>query len=91
MLEIKIEKKTRRYRCHVPGCRNRNALKISRRHDVNGSPLFLCPDCIREISETYGKMTAEEAPGEAVAVESPAEETPATEKKPSRRRSGGSE
>jgi hypothetical protein len=86
MLEIKLEQKTRRCRCHVPGCRNRNALKISRRHDVNGNPLFLCPDCIREIADAYGKI----AEGAAV-EEIPAAETPADAKRPARKRSGGGE
>lgn len=58
MLKINIEQKTRRCRCHTPGCRNRNALKVSRRYDVNGNPLFLCPDCIKEIYAAYTEMSS---------------------------------
>lgn len=48
-LPIKITKPTRRVRCHVPGCKNRDAYKITRRNDVNGNPLYLCEECIKDI------------------------------------------
>ena len=60
MLEIRIKKMTRRCSCHTPGCKNRNAVKISRRDDVNGAPLYLCPDCIRDIHAAYAAMEAAE-------------------------------
>jgi len=58
-LKLTIRRLTRRTKCHVPGCKSRNALKITRRYDVNGSPLFLCPDCIRDIHAAYQAMEAE--------------------------------
>ena len=48
-LLMQIIKPTRRVKCHVPGCRNRDAYKITRRNDVNGNPLFLCPECMKDI------------------------------------------
>jgi hypothetical protein len=48
-LPIQIVKPTRRVRCHVPGCRNRDAYKITRRNDVNGNPLYLCEECMKDI------------------------------------------
>ena len=48
-LPMKITKPTRRVRCHVPGCKNRDAYKITRRNDVNGNPLYLCEECIKDI------------------------------------------
>lgn len=59
-LKLRIKRMTRRTRCHVPGCKNRNAVKVSRRDDVNGNPLFLCPDCIRDINTAYKSMESEE-------------------------------
>lgn len=50
-LPMKITKPTRRVRCHVPGCRNRDALKITRRNDVNGNPLYICEECIADIQK----------------------------------------
>lgn len=67
MLEIKLKKMTRRCSCHTPGCKNRDAIKISRRDDVNGAPLYLCPVCIEEIHAAYAAMdSAGEAVEEAV-------------------------
>lgn len=81
MLEIRIKKMTRRCSCHTPGCKNRDAVKISRRDDVNGAPLYLCPDCIRDIHAAYaamesGEAAAEDAVNDAVraAVEEKAEQ-----------------
>ena len=48
-LFMQITKPSRRVKCHVPGCRNRDAYKITRRKDVNGNPLFLCPECMKDI------------------------------------------
>lgn len=56
MNNIRIKKMTHRCRCQVPGCRNRDALKISRRDDVNGRPMFLCPECIKGIYGLYADM-----------------------------------
>ena len=56
MNNIRIKKMTHRCRCQVPGCRNRDALKISRRDDVNGRPMFLCPECIKGIYGLYDVM-----------------------------------
>lgn len=56
MNNIRIKKMTHRCRCQVPGCKNRNALKISKRDDVNGRPMFLCPDCIEDIYGLYAEM-----------------------------------
>ncbi len=47
-LKLKISRPTRRVKCYVPGCRNRNALKISRRNDVNGNPLYMCEECLAD-------------------------------------------
>ena len=67
MLEIKLKKMTRRCSCHTPGCKARNAIKISRRDDVNGAPLYLCPVCIEEIHAAYAAMeSAEKAIEDAV-------------------------
>lgn len=52
-LPIKITKPTRRVRCHVPGCKNRDAYKITRRNDVNGNPLYLCEECIKDIGLAF--------------------------------------
>lgn len=56
MNNIRIKKMTHRCRCQVPGCRNRDALKISKRDDVNGRPMFLCPECIKGIYGLYDVM-----------------------------------
>ena len=56
MNNIRIKKMTHRCRCQVPGCRNRDALKISKRDDVNGGPMFLCPECIKGIYGLYAEM-----------------------------------
>lgn len=56
MNNIRIKKMTHRCRCQVPGCRNRDALKISKRDDVNGRPMFLCPECIKDIYGLYDVM-----------------------------------
>ena len=56
MNNIRIKKMTHRCRCQVPGCRNRDALKISKRDDVNGRPMFLCPECIKGIYGFYDVM-----------------------------------
>jgi hypothetical protein len=60
VLEIKLKKMTRRCSCHTPGCKNRDAIKISRRDDVNGAPLYLCPACIGEIHAAYEAMESAE-------------------------------
>lgn len=81
-LKLTIRQLTRRTKCHVPGCKSRNALKITRRYDVNGSPLFLCPDCIRDIHAAYQAMEAErldEKEPEAHAEEAPEVEEAAVE------------
>lgn len=57
-LPIKITKPTRRVKCHVPGCRNRDGYKITRRNDVNGNPLFICEECMRDIGDFSAKLHA---------------------------------
>lgn len=67
MPEVKLKKMTRRCSCHTPGCKNRNAVKVSKRNDVNGAPLFLCPVCIKDIYAAYAKLeSAEKAIEDAV-------------------------
>lgn len=67
MPEVKLKKMTRRCSCHTPGCKNRNAVKVSKRNDVNGAPLFLCPVCIKDIYAAYAKLeSAEKAIKDAV-------------------------
>lgn len=65
-LDVKFRKPTRRCRCHVPGCRNRNAYKITRRDDVNGNPLYLCDDCIKDIAKARKELAADTKSGGAV-------------------------
>lgn len=48
MAQMRFKKLTRRHVCSVAGCRNRETFMISRRDDVGGYPLYLCPKCIRE-------------------------------------------
>ena len=59
-LTLKLTKPTRRCKCHTPGCRNRDAYKITRRNDVNGNPLYLCADCIKETAAALGELEAAE-------------------------------
>lgn len=77
MNNIRIKKMTHRCRCQVPGCRNRDALKISKRDDVNGRPMFLCPECIKGIYGLYDVMFggADEVSEETEATEVTEEET----------------
>ena len=56
-LKIAVKKLSRRHVCAVPGCRERETLFISRRNDVNGTPLYLCPKCIKDI---YGEISKKE-------------------------------
>ena len=81
MNNIRIKKMTHRCRCQVPGCRNRDALKISRRDDVNGRPMFLCPECIKGIYGLYDVMFggAGAAGEETEITEEEGEETEITE------------
>ncbi len=76
MNNIRIKKMTHRCRCQVPGCRNRDALKISKRDDVNGRPMFLCPECIKGIYGLYDVMfgSADEVSEETEAIEEVTEE-----------------
>lgn len=60
-LPMKIKRLTRRIKCHVPGCKNRDALKITRRSDVNGNPLFMCEDCLADATKLLAELKAEEA------------------------------
>lgn len=60
-LAIKLRKPTRRCRCHVPGCRSRDAYKITRRDDVNGNPLYLCDGCIKDINAAHAAFVVAEA------------------------------
>ena len=78
MNNIRIKKMTHRCRCQVPGCRNRDALKISKRDDVNGRPMFLCPECIKGIYVLYADMFGV-ADEETEITEITSEETEATE------------
>ncbi len=78
MNNIRIKKMTHRCRCQVPGCRNRDALKISRRDDVNGRPMFLCPECIKGIYGLYADMFGA-ADEETEITEITEEETEVTE------------
>lgn len=57
-LKIAVKKLSRRHVCAVPGCRERETLFISRRNDVNGTPLYLCPKCIKDI---YGEVSKKSA------------------------------
>ena len=57
-LKLTVKKLSRRHVCAVPGCRERETLFISRRNDVNGTPLYLCPKCIRDI---YGEVAKKSA------------------------------
>ena len=59
-LPMKIKRLTRRVKCHVPGCKNRDALKITRRNDVNGNPLFMCEDCLADATKLLEELKAEE-------------------------------
>ena len=59
-LTLKITKPTRRCRCHTPGCRNRDAYKITRRNDVNGNPLYMCADCIEKTAAALDELKAAE-------------------------------
>ena len=56
-LKLAVKKLSRRHVCAVPGCRERETLFISRRNDVNGTPLYLCPKCIKDI---YGEISKKE-------------------------------
>lgn len=60
-LPLKMTKPTRRVRCQVPGCRNRDAIKISRRNDVNGNPLYMCEECMDDIQKLRGTKTKKAA------------------------------
>ncbi len=103
MLDIRLKKMTRRCGCHTPGCKNRDAVKVSRRDDVNGAPLFLCPKCIKDIYAAYEKLeSAEKAIEDAVndavieqvkvkAEENGAKIEPAGQKKPAAKKKAEAE
>lgn len=76
-LPLRMTKPTRRVRCQVPGCRNRDAIKISRRNDVNGNPLYMCEECMGDIQKIRGtktkktaKTAEEKTDGEKAEIES---------------------
>lgn len=60
-LPLKMTKPTRRVRCQVPGCRNRDAIKLSRRNDVNGNPLYICEECMDDIQKIRGGVKTKRA------------------------------
>lgn len=70
-LKIAVKKLSRRHVCAVPGCRERETLFISRRNDVNGTPLYLCPKCIKDI---YGEVFKKSSKADAKADKAKSEE-----------------
>lgn len=70
-LKIRVKKLSRRHVCAVPGCRERETLFISRRNDVNGTPLYLCPKCIKDI---YGEVFKKSSKADAKADKAKSEE-----------------
>ena len=70
-LKIAVKKLSRRHVCAVPGCRERETLFISRRNDVNGTPLYLCPKCIKDI---YGEVFKKSSKADAKADKEKSEE-----------------
>lgn len=71
-LKLAVKKLSRRHVCAVPGCRERETLFISRRNDVNGTPLYLCPKCIKDI---YGEVFKKSSKADAKADKAKSEET----------------
>lgn len=56
-----MRKLSRRHQCSVSGCRSRETYLCSRRDDVNGQPLYLCADCIKDMYASLSAVQAEEA------------------------------
>lgn len=73
-LKLTIKKLSRRHVCAVPGCRERETLFISRRNDVNGTPLYLCQRCIKDIYGEAAKMAKAKRGGKGVSAESEADD-----------------
>lgn len=61
MLKIRMRKLARRHQCSVSGCRSRDTYLISRRDDVNGSPLYMCSQCIKDIFSSLSEFEKAEA------------------------------
>ena len=77
-LKIAVKKLSRRHVCAVPGCRERETLFISRRNDVNGTPLYLCPKCIKDI---YGEVFKKSSKADAKADKAKAKSEESEESK----------